>query len=294
MKSAHAILLLATVLLCLNISCKSSSSQINERIPTNAVRASFEELHQWSTGLHFRTESDSLVRIHLPEYSRCDYDLSFLLASWLKQQDCYVFPDGNKMDWGIFINSTFIRSGDLLDQVDASFEDIYGMGYLINSDFHHPLSVYASPEESSLIRSVALTDSSIQGKVEVDHYFLLHLAVVERVEDWYQVEINSITGELAWVKESEYFTYYPWPDYIAECFSVQWPEEPLVHSNSFETAETFDLPNANDYIRIFTIQEDWIQIAKHDFNPDTDDFTNAGWIRWRNGLRILVRLAWLC
>lgn len=117
-----------------------------------------------------------------------------------------------------------------------------------------------------------------------DHFILL-IEVVEDLGRSYRVVVNSATGLEKRIAKEAYLEFVTWEDYVRNAFAITFESR----ANPIRTtpgAASLVTPPANDrdYFPV-QIEGEWLQIKWDPEGP-----SNRGWIRWREGNRLLVRV----
>ncbi|MCB0769040.1 MAG: hypothetical protein KDC00_01385 [Flavobacteriales bacterium] len=122
-------------------------------------------------------------------------------------------------------------------------------------------------------------------------YDLVLMKVITLSRAWMEVEVNNIDGTTRWVDRGE-VDFVTWPVFIYTVNTVEIidPEmnpiriKPLDHASVLaEGTSALLVPIA--------VQGDWLMVST---NGLADRIAPTGWIRWRDGERLLVRYNLLC
>jgi hypothetical protein len=165
-----------------------------------------------------------------------------------------------------------------------------------------PLYFYSSADFSKLPSVMSVADSLTFFKSEhyIDiatappwfvpevmklDYDLLFLRAVTLSQNWLEVIVNQQTGETRWV-DRHAVDFIHWPDFLLEVFAVEIadPEsnplriKPLSHASIVPVS-------AGAVLHPIAIQGDWMKVVVGEI-PDSNSPT--GWIRWRDGDRLLI------
>jgi hypothetical protein len=167
---------------------------------------------------------------------------------------------------------------------------------------------YAGPDMDQVPGMFAATDSLVFAKGEhfVDitsappwfvpahlklDYGLLLLKVITLSRNWMEVEVNSIDGTTRWVDRNE-LTFVTWPEFISTVNTVEIIDtetnpvrlKPLDHAAILAEG-------ANALLVPLAVRGDWLMVSTDGL---ADRIVPTGWIRWRDGERLLVRYNLLC
>ncbi|MCB2211836.1 hypothetical protein KQI52_06970 [bacterium] len=218
-----------------------------------------------------------------------------LLSSWLRAADLYVEITPGDTTWGLLDGNEVVYPWE----TELDWEDWYGIGAFICDDNTY---VYTAPNDNSLLASVNLyldwpldlpDGSELRGLVTKTDYGLLHLTALDKAGDWIEVESNQYTGHRLWMKDGHGGTYFDWPGYLLQSFSIGWEDDPLVYAEPGTQAEQFELLSNDETApaRIVEVNGDWIRMyrAWGEVSPDTE----YGWLPWREGNRLTIRIYWI-
>lgn len=122
-------------------------------------------------------------------------------------------------------------------------------------------------------------------------YDLLLLKVITLSRNWMEVEVNSIDGTTRWVDRNE-LTFVTWPEFISTVNTVEIIDtetnpvrlKPLDHAAILAEG-------ANALLVPLAVRGDWLMVSTDGL---ADRIVPTGWIRWRDGERLLVRYNLLC
>lgn len=122
-------------------------------------------------------------------------------------------------------------------------------------------------------------------------YGLLLLKVVTLSRNWAEVEVNSIDGTTRWVDRGE-LHFETWSEFIINVNSVEIIDtetnpvrlKPLDHAAILAEG-------ANALLVPLAVRGDWLMVSTDGL---ADRIVPTGWIRWRDGERLLVRYNLLC
>lgn len=122
-------------------------------------------------------------------------------------------------------------------------------------------------------------------------YFIVHFAV-ESFDSIYYVEVGN---EKKLVKPSKFIEFMTWPNYIQRFFSKTTGKNPLrvEPKDSGSVVTGIDYRRAN--FRNVEVKGDWVRVV---CNLDCDGCINnrvvEGWIRWREGDKVVLDIYYAC
>ena len=115
-----------------------------------------------------------------------------------------------------------------------------------------------------------------------------------KVQDsWLKVMVNNETEETFWLKKSSLTTFSDWENYLKEMFGVaRLPDQQqkirrLPTDNSEEI-----IYYGQDCFQVKSMKGDWIEIFTADYcdesYTDSKIKIKSGWIKWRQGNKLLI------
>lgn len=185
-----------------------------------------------------------------------------------------------------------------------------GIGIVeINFDQNTVLDFYASPKDKAPIKKIEFfNDEAINGwnirdidnqkkwlKPEVLHldYSAFIFRCLSVKGDWQQVIVDNEKGTTYWLKKTAVTTFKDWETYLKGMFSVKRlaDNNQKIRTSSSQKANEIKY-EGQDCFQVKSMKGDWIQI----FTPDNCDEENKekqtklilGWIKWREGKKLLI------
>jgi len=122
-------------------------------------------------------------------------------------------------------------------------------------------------------------------------YGLLLLKVITLSRNWVEVEVNTIDGTTRWVDRQE-LGIVLWPEFISTVGTVEIldPETNPIRIKPLDHASIM-ADGADALLKPLAVQGDWLMVER---SALADRIAPTGWIRWRDGERLLVRYNLLC
>lgn len=114
------------------------------------------------------------------------------------------------------------------------------------------------------------------------------------IEDyWLKVMVNNETGESLWLKKNELTTFSDWEGYLKGMFGVARLPNQQQKIKSLPTEHSEEIIyQGQDCFQVKSMKGDWIEIFTADYCDETytDSKTKikSGWIKWRQGNRLLI------
>jgi hypothetical protein len=168
------------------------------------------------------------------------------------------------------------------------------------------LYFYARPDADQLAEMMTPVDSLVfgAGRQHVDitmappwfwpevmklDYDLLFLRALTLTKNWIEVVVNTETGQTSWV-DRHAVAFIDWPDFLLDVYAVEVTDpaankvllKPLDHAAV--------LADASIPLTPLAVQGSWLQVST---NGLADRIVPTGWIRWRDGDRLLITFSLL-
>lgn len=113
-----------------------------------------------------------------------------------------------------------------------------------------------------------------------------------RTGDWLEVVVNSLSGQTFWIKQTKETKFLTWENYLQGMFGVSRleNEKQKIRSSASDNGQEIKY-EGSDCFQVKSLQGDWIEI----FTPGHCDAygsktqVRSGWIRWKNGEKLLIR-----
>lgn len=111
--------------------------------------------------------------------------------------------------------------------------------------------------------------------------------------NWLKVIVNNETEETLWLKKSDLATFKDWESYLKEMFGVTrlLDQQQKIRSLPFDESGEISY-QGQDCFQVKSMKEDWIEIFTADYCDEsyTDSKTKikSGWIKWRQGNKLLI------
>ena len=115
-------------------------------------------------------------------------------------------------------------------------------------------------------------------------YDLLFLRAKTLTRNWIEVVVNRETGQASWI-DRHAVEFIHWPTFLLDVVAVEVhdPEGNPVRVKPLDHASV--LADATLPLRPLAIQGSWLQVST---NGLADRIAPTGWIRWRDGDRLLI------
>lgn len=124
-------------------------------------------------------------------------------------------------------------------------------------------------------------------------YELLEFVVLNISESHYHISIGSVSDEKMVRKGGSQFDYHSWEDYIQTKYLSFDPKENPIRvapDNDSEIVYAY-----NDYFfKAIEVQGDWIKIECNNDCKTCDKGKLTGWIKWKEGKKLLVSTGSVC
>jgi len=112
-------------------------------------------------------------------------------------------------------------------------------------------------------------------------------------DNWLKVMVNNETGETLWLKKNDLTTFKDWEKYLKEMFGVARLPDQKQKIRSFPTGNSQEIIyQGQDCFQVKSMKGDWIEIFTADYCDKSYTDSNAkiksGWIKWRQGNKLLI------
>ncbi len=112
-------------------------------------------------------------------------------------------------------------------------------------------------------------------------------------DNWLKIMVNNENGETLWLKKSELTIVQDWENYLKEMFGVERlaDQQQKIRSLPIDNSEEI-IYQGNDCFQVKSMKGDWIEIFTADYCDES--YTNSktkiksGWIKWRQGNKLLI------
>ena len=119
-------------------------------------------------------------------------------------------------------------------------------------------------------------------------YDLFYFRAVTLAQNWVEVVVNQSMGRTAWV-DRQAVEFVPWPDFLLSVFAVE-VIDPLANPLRLKPLEDASpLARTSLPLRPLAVHGNWLYVA-----ADLDGGPGSrGWVRWRDGDRLLISFSLL-
>jgi hypothetical protein len=117
---------------------------------------------------------------------------------------------------------------------------------------------------------------------------------VKTVKDpWFQVVVNNTTGKYYWIKTNKSTSFLTWQGFLKDKFGVSRLtalKQKIRKLPSLQSTEIFY--KGKDCFQVKSMKGDWIEIFSAEYcddsYTDTKNKVKSGWIKWREGNKLLI------
>jgi hypothetical protein len=110
--------------------------------------------------------------------------------------------------------------------------------------------------------------------------------------DWLELIVNNENGLTLWVKRTTETKYLIWEEYLKGMFAVDRLEDhkQKVRKQPIDTSAEIEY-EGRDCFEVKSLKGDWMEIISTDHCDEGNNKTkiDSGWIRWRNGDKLLIK-----
>ncbi len=130
----------------------------------------------------------------------------------------------------------------------------------------------------------------VPAHLELDYDLLLFKAVTAS-QHWVEVEVNALDGRTAWMHRQDMQLQF-WPEFILNVVAVETldPSVNPIRSKPLDRAAVL-AEGANALLKPIAIQGDWLMVGASEL---IEQEVPTGWIKWREGGKLLVAYSLLC
>ena len=122
-------------------------------------------------------------------------------------------------------------------------------------------------------------------------YDLLLLRAVTVSQNWIEVEVNTIDGRTTWLHNLD-LQFINWEQFILGAVTVEVLDAERNPIRAGATADASLLAMVGDkHLRPVAVQGDWLLVTGY---QDEEGAIPTGWVRWREGEKLLVEYSLLC
>jgi len=122
-------------------------------------------------------------------------------------------------------------------------------------------------------------------------YFLYKIKCKEKTSEYYRVVVNEETGLTKRILISSKLKLQTWEEYVLDVFTVSFNISETSILDKINGSPVTKLPVKNQFLFPKEVKGEWMRIIWTDSNYPTDDSINySGWIKWKKGNEIIVRL----
>jgi len=108
---------------------------------------------------------------------------------------------------------------------------------------------------------------------------------------WYAVIVNNQTNKVYWLKKSKWTTFLSWEKFLKEMFSVERLSKQKIRNLPNEDSKEIK-HTGEDCFQVRSMKGEWIEIFTTDLCDDEDTKSKtkikSGWIKWRDGNKLLI------
>ena len=111
--------------------------------------------------------------------------------------------------------------------------------------------------------------------------------------NWLKVMVNNTTAETLWLKKSDLTTFNDWEGFLKEMFGVArlLDQQQKIRVSPSDNSDEI-IYQGQDCFQVKSMKGDWIEIFTADYCDEsyTDGKTKikSGWIKWRQGNKLLI------
>ena len=121
-------------------------------------------------------------------------------------------------------------------------------------------------------------------------YDFFFFRCIQQTDNFYKVVTNNQTGLAYWVKKADFITYQNWEQFLLGVLTISRNTDQDIKLEPDSDSPKIDFI-AEDCFHVVKMKGDWIEITTNGICKDEDLTTGkltSGWIRWREGEKLLI------
>ena len=183
-----------------------------------------------------------------------------------------------------------------------------GIGLVrITLDDKPVIDFYKSPTDDTFSKRITFTNDSItKGRtfkdreevsrwlrpevIWLDHYELIFRCKSSN-EDWYEVIANNENGHTLWIRKDKTTSFSTWEEFLKSMYTVVRIHYRKQKIRAHPSDKSSELKyEGGDCFRVKSLNGDWIEIytPTNICRPDLKTEIKSGWIKWKDGNRMMV------
>ena len=115
--------------------------------------------------------------------------------------------------------------------------------------------------------------------------------------DWLELIVNNDDGQTYWIKKKMTTKFLTWEQYLKDMFAVSRLDNKnqKIRNSPADNAQEVNY-NGTDCFQVKTLKGDWIEIFTGDHCDEYGSKTQikSGWIKWRDGDKLLIEYSTAC
>jgi len=115
-------------------------------------------------------------------------------------------------------------------------------------------------------------------------YGLFKFRCKTKKKDRYEVYVSG--SQTMWIKVKNYTDYFSWEDYLKNMFSIERSDKKTQFIYSRPFTKSAKIKSENDCFEVKQMQNEWIKVETAGHCESEKRI--SGWIKWRDGNRILI------
>lgn len=181
--------------------------------------------------------------------------------------------------------------------LSVNFDDKTIIAFYANKDDKTPAKTIEFFNDKSInsfnIKNLTTQSKWLSPEILLLDYSLLVFRVRASNENWAEVIVNNTTGESYWIRTNKSMTQLTWQAFLKDKFGVSRLNASKQKIKKFPSATSSDLNyKGKDCFQVKSMKGDWIEIFTADYCDEsyTDSKTKikSGWIKWREGNKLLI------
>jgi hypothetical protein len=142
------------------------------------------------------------------------------------------------------------------------------------------------------VTNEVLENYKIEPRAFYPEYQIIHFEVLGEIGNYYEVILNPENNTIKRIPKSSNWKFYTWEEYLNTVYLMYGSDNPLRAAPEEDAKVIYKF---NDYFfKVIEIKGDWVKIQCNDDCKKCDKGNLEGWIKWKDGERLLVSLGIIC
>lgn len=179
--------------------------------------------------------------------------------------------------------------------VSINFDDKTILHFYSNPDVRQPTKTIEFFEDKSIngwnIRALEQQKKWLNPEVLWLDYSSFVFRCLAVKDNWFKVIVNNEDGSALWLKKNEQTTFLSWETYLVKMFGVERLDDhpQKIRASPKDNSKEIKY-QGRDCFQVKSMKGAWIEIFTADScdEPDKNPKIKSGWIKWRQGNKLLI------